>query len=140
MRTGGSAGHSGLFTLDITEGKPTDLGGRKWTYVLERASVNKQNAEAAKAKAIEDKQEEQLKADQRKIIDVMQQLKRPESKTDIRGRTHLNSVRFNIALAQLETDGHVEQIDFVKNKKTQSGWQLKPDEQPAGLTGTDHRD
>ena len=47
LRTGGSAGHAGLWHLDVTEGKRSDPGGRRWESSIVRASEGNRNIQAA---------------------------------------------------------------------------------------------
>lgn len=152
LRVGGSAGHSGLYTLDIHEGKNTDAGGRQWAYTIERASTSRKQDAAAEAKAKEDAQNELLQGHRRKITSVMLKpdFKPGATEKAIREAAGLAPKYFTPALASMLEDGNVVKVRVrAKNKQEYDGWKIKDDDELVSIPspvagdadapgGTDH--
>jgi hypothetical protein len=129
LRTGGSAGHAGLFHMDVTEGRRTDASGRRWAVDAFAASEGKEkDAETRK----ENKAKLQREAvDDRKaqIVETMKRMRLPETMTEIRKWSGIKHANFGQPFHLLQRDGAIIEIKFQKGKKVnETGWKFKPDE------------
>lgn len=71
MVNGGSAGHNGLYAVDVDEGTFDTYGGRKWLLSLENGSqVRKEKAEE-RERAKEHKQEQAVEGRKLKILQLL---------------------------------------------------------------------
>lgn len=126
LTAGGSAGHSGLWGVDIDEGEYHPDVPRKWEVaVLPVRDVRKQ----ATDKKHEAKQQEQaahLEADRTLIVRLLVKLDRPATKTTIKEYSHLNTPRLNGALESLMADDTLAEFDvLLGNRQTHAGFGLK---------------
>lgn len=130
MRAGGSAGHAGMWSLDIEEGvlNPDDFSGRTWhvqvnsiTDTREATATERQEkrekAKAAQKEAIE---REHL----HKLFAALKRFGDGETKTRLRGDTGLNDDNFEIAIATLMRDGYAEECTVEKHKRQHPGYRL----------------
>ena len=129
LSVGGSAGHSGLFALDIEEGSRKDVGGRRW-------DVSVQTASAAIAEAIEIRQEvkatkaelkatAQIERDSVKLLAAYNRHPDGETGTVIRDQVGMSPQKFGPANVKLLTDEAIEAIDIAKNGRTYPGFRIK---------------
>jgi hypothetical protein len=127
LSAGGSAGHSSLWALDITEGTRETPGGRFWQVDVLRADEARQQVEDRREDQKETTRRERLERDMRAVCNTMAKFPRGESKTVIRDATGLHSTRFNAALGVLLADGAVVSCEVVKGRRTTpiEGYKLK---------------
>ena len=115
LAVGGSAGHSGLWSVDVDQGHLAE--GRYWKVTVATPSV-------AKAKGTEDR----LIADKEKIIDAMTRLEQdhPEgnAKTVIRDACPVRDEAFKSALQALLDDEHVVECNIQRSNRTVHGFKL----------------
>jgi hypothetical protein len=98
LSAGGSAGHGGLWGLDIAEGH--GYGNRKWELSVMPAADVRQAFEDQREQAKEQKRDKQADSDVDAIVKACARLTGHKGTvTDIRTRAGLNSQRFNVALA-----------------------------------------
>lgn len=129
LSVGGSAGHSGLWALDIEEGSRKDQGGRRW-------DVQVQNASTAIAEAIEIRQEvkatkaelkatAQIERDSVKLLAAYKRHPTGETGTVIREQVGMSPQKFGPANVKLLTDEAIEAIDIAKNGRMYPGFRIK---------------
>lgn len=125
MRTGGSAGHSGLWSLDITEGRRGDPGGRKWEVEIataaDAARERIQDDENKKAAQTERKEAEY----QRKVADALKEFPDGETGKVLREAAGLSGGNFGTAIRALLKCGKAEQTQVPKNGKMHDGYRPK---------------
>jgi hypothetical protein len=124
LSAGGSAGHSALWAVDISEGTRATEGGRYWNVNLMPASEARQQAEARteawKTAKRQAKQEQEIEADRKAIVKGIVKLNKPDTMSVIRARSGLgNGQRFNRAWASLLADNTVRQDGMVKKANGQ---------------------
>jgi hypothetical protein len=123
---GGSAGHSGLWAVDVHQGRISDSGGREWDV-----SVSTPN-EAHDA--IEDRREHDRAAkvqtaverDADKVLRVLAKLADGATKNAIRDRAGLSGARATSAVDWLLEESHIIETTIqVSNHRTpQAGYKL----------------
>ena len=86
--TGGSAGHGGLWGVDIDEGNNTAAEGRQWCVSIDTAAAARQQARETQTreKDAERRQEQQQKMRERKnaVLDLLKRFPEGTTKTTIR--------------------------------------------------------
>jgi len=122
LAAGGSAGHSGLWAVNITEGTRNDEGGRFWQVeVLDHSELA-----VAQQGHRERERAERLEQDRELIVRVLTGLpEQRETKTAIRDLCPIKHARFDAALATLIQDGSLESAAIAKgNNQQYQGWRL----------------
>lgn len=115
MRTGGSAGHAGLWGLDVVEGRRSDDGGRRWQPAVVPATETRQNDEFQRESSREAQKEFKTAEAAKKIRDFLFKRKAEgATKTQIKDSLAMNSKTFGPALAQMELAGQVKKVSIKK--------------------------
>jgi hypothetical protein len=127
LSLGGSAGHHGLWGVDIDEGTNNAAEGREWRVeVLNLSDIDEEQADRENREKA-DKQSKQVESDMKAIIGAMAKLnKEGDTKTAIRDATGINSRRFNTAFAQAIHDEHIVTATISKgNSRSYEAYKLK---------------
>ena len=136
LNVGGSAGHSGLWGLDITEGRHDDDNGRRWDVDVVRASTARSDAMSAKDEQASERrrrqQEQHRTEDMAAILRVLGAYPGGETRTVLKEDTGLSSRRFGPAFSQLLSDGSVHEHGKIKK----ANGQLYPSYRANGDTRT----
>lgn len=135
MRAGGSAGHSGLWGIDIEEGALSDQSGRRWevsvsgaTKVIANAAADRETQRQQRA---DEKAKKQLEADCTKLLAEYQKKPAGDTEKYFRDRVHLNGIRGGLANEKLLADGLIVECTVAKNNREYPGFKA------SGLTGSD---
>lgn len=130
LSIGGSAGHSSLWAVDVSEGTISEPGGRRWELGLTDSAGARDAERERKQKAKKQGNAEQLEADCKAICEALAAL--PEqvgTKTDIRDASGLNGKRFDPSLAQLIRDKRLVTTTVTKgNKQTYEAYKFAEDD------------
>ena len=133
LRCGGSAGHSGLYGVDVSEGLRSDHGGRHWYVEVRSADEARQDSrerqEEAKEAARDAAHDAKLAADAQRIANAMAKFRDGETKNTIRDVAGLSGSRFNAALAKLLSDEAIVPCDVCKSHRNTpyQGYRLNND-------------
>ena len=134
---GGSAGHSGLFALDIEEGSRKDNGGRRWEVTVQNASTaiaeNIEQREQSKASHVEQKTERRIAADAEKLLKEYRKKPSGETAKYYREASGLGGTREAPARVKLISDGLIEACTITKNGRPYDGFRLT--QQTSGTSG-----
>ena len=127
MRCGGSAGHAGLYAVNVQEGvyDPDQADGRHW-------DVSVRTTTDAKAEAEQERQERKAREQEQREDDQVRRLRLAlerypggETRKQLRLSAGLNPENFDRAAYRLEQDGRIEAIQVEKQGRKHDGWKLK---------------
>lgn len=127
LRTGGSAGHAGLWHLDVTEGTRTDPCGRRWETSIVRASEGNRNEQEAKQSARAEAAGKQIADDKRAILAAFERFPNGEAKRPVRDSLTMGDRRFNPAFAELCREGLLVLTTIKKANRNFDGYRIKRD-------------
>jgi hypothetical protein len=129
MAVGGSAGHSGLWGLDVTEGRRTDPEGRRWDVTLQPAREIRAAARDGRNVAKQREQQAKFEADLDAVAAAMNAHPEGATKTKLREYCGMNGTRFGRAIAELERREIAErcQVTVSNHRKPQEGYRRVPD-------------
>jgi len=126
LNCGGSAGHSELWGLDITEGRRTDDTGRRWDVAVNRASTVRSRAIDQQWEQKEaQKEQRSLRTHERRLNLILAEVKQHpqgESKTAIRKAVRMGGSTFNPVWEELLETGQIAETEIVKNGRTETGY------------------
>jgi replicative DNA helicase len=139
MSAGGSAGHSGLWGIDVDEGTRQDSDGRRWDVQImtaaEAYAARDEASETVTRQRRERRDAARVDQDQQTIVDVLPRFPDGETARAIREATGLSTRRFNPAINELVSNRVVSECEITKsNGQKYSGYRL---EDVTGTTGTD---
>ena len=130
LSVGGSAGHGGVWALNINEGTRQDGATRFWDVELLGAD-ELQEAEANKRqRKADDLQTEKLDGIKQKLINALAKYPSGETKNVIRDLAGVSGTLANAAFAALLNEGVIEPCQITKgNRKTPIGaYRITPSE------------
>jgi len=122
---GGSAGQSGLYALDVREGRlGADFKGRVWNVEVMRPDNAREGQAVATETAKQKKNDATLERDKKAVLAAVQSCpNRQGTRTEIRVRCGRNSQGFNVAFAALLTDGELVEFTTTKISTGKRLWQ-----------------
>jgi hypothetical protein len=124
LQTGGSAGHAGLWHLDVCEGTRSDPDGRRWEVSTVGATEGKQQEQAGKELAKRLADEGKIEADKQAIKDAARKFPEGETKNVLKTIAGLRTARFEPALSELFRDGELAGCFVTKAGKMHDGFRL----------------
>lgn len=125
MMAGGSAGHSGLWAVDINEGTRDTPGGRYWEVTVKKPSeVRQDEANERQQQKTQERELERQHARQR-VLKIYEKFPNGETSSVIRDAAGVNSRTFGPLNSELLTLGYIEPCDVLKSNRTYSGFKLK---------------
>lgn len=129
MSVGGSAGHHGLWAVDVTEGKRSDPSGRIWNVSVNSASQAIQKNEDRQEQIKEEKERETVNRRKVKLIDVLKHKPDGETRSQLRALSGMNDTAFAPVLAELLQEGIIESCLVTKSNRQHDGFRLKQSSQ-----------
>jgi hypothetical protein len=123
---GGSAGHGGLWAVDIHQGRINDAGGRVWDILVSTPDDAKSAVVDRREQDKAEKVQAAVERDADKVLRVLAKLADGATKNTIRDRAGLSGSRANTAIAWLlGEDRIIETTIQVSNHRTpQAGYKL----------------
>lgn len=116
LNIGGSAGHNGLYGLDVIEGSPDDYGGRKWVVDISSGTELRKNS-GIDSRAT--KQAAAIKGRQGKIMEVLRNYPEGLTASAIARKAGVNHHQTEHALEGLKNEGLIIACQVtVSNQKT----------------------
>jgi hypothetical protein len=122
LSVGGSAGHSALWGLDISEGVRGGDRGRFWDVNLHGVDEVRDQAQREKERLKAEQLRKRDEEDHRKMLDVLRQCRDGETKNVLRELTGLNTQRAGTALKSLIGAGRAEVCEVIKNRRPETGY------------------
>jgi hypothetical protein len=135
MNVGGSAGHGGKWALDVSEGVPRGLIGRRWEVALRPS----QDAEQEKRKAAENrrdlKKREQSDEWKTRLLKALAKYPEGETGTVLREAAQLSGNAFKSLSKTLESESVIEQCEVIKKGRSRVAWRLAKASEASGASG-----
>lgn len=126
MSVGGSAGHSGLWGVNIDEGTRQDKGGRRWDVEVLTASEaydNRISVESEAAECHKERQKQSKRQRQRQsVLDALQRSLGGQTPRSLREQIGVGSTTINDILEELVEEGLIEPCTVKKNTREESGF------------------
>jgi hypothetical protein len=135
LTSGGSAGHSGLWAVDIEEGTRNGGASRKWVVEVKKPYEARQQEQEAKEQIRDDKERQHQEANREKVLGAYRLFPNGETSRTIRESAGLSGTKFNPINADLIRTGTIEVCTVTKAKGSYEGFRLAA-AQDGGTTGT----
>lgn len=117
VSVGGSAGHSGLWEVDIDNGKHPSGQGRNWEVRIEEASEAREQKAAEKAAAKRNAAQQRREGYLQEVLRALKMFPEGETQTGIRDATSLNSAQVKNAIQLGVQLKKIESCDVYKGAK-----------------------
>jgi replicative DNA helicase len=124
LRTGGSAGHAGLWALDVDEGVRTvecQANWRRWDVQVRQATEVDAEVKRNTEKRKVEKQAERDADDCRRMLNALQSHP-PETLKALREVAGLDNKRGGKAICRLVSEGRAEQVEIKKHTRMETGY------------------
>ena len=123
LNVGGSAGHSALWGLDVSEG--VGHGERRWQVATHNAREVRQDARQRADDAKKERRSEQAEADKQAVVEALARLPEGDTTSGIRTASGVRTGRFGVALAALLRERRIVTVDIIKgNNRHYEGYKL----------------
>lgn len=127
LTVGGSAGHSGLYGLNVDEGRITDDGGRKWEIECLDAPQARASDEAHSGDRKAEQEERKHDVARQKVLAYLKDNPAGDTESMIRTKAKpgIGKARFKDLLAVMLDDGEIEETMIRKHTRDENGYRLK---------------
>lgn len=129
LLAGGSAGHTGLWGINVHEGTRQTPGGRVWEVdvvpaIEARSSCATSEQEAREAQS-DAKRQRTIDANLKKFLDALAKTPNGNTKNSIKALAGINgSVAADMIVIALQRD-LIEEFELIKNRRPETGFRLK---------------
>jgi hypothetical protein len=113
LTAGGSAGHSGLWGLDVDEGPYTPGEPRRWEVTVRDSLELREDAKLRRTSESQAKKKSQAEADAKRVVQELARIG-TTTKTDLRDRLSLSGGRITAAVDNLLREAAVEECEVHK--------------------------
>jgi hypothetical protein len=126
MRTGGSAGHAGLWAVDIEEGliDLDTMSGRRWDVSVKPVSDARDEVKRQREHRRAEDQERRENEQRQKLLDALQGVPAGATCRQLRGLTGLNADTLNRAVWTLQKTGRIEACEVATKRGVFDGFRL----------------
>ncbi len=130
LNVGGSAGHSSLWALDVSEGVFDSRTPRKWDVRVWQPEDARRESKAAQGRRRQEKLDTRLQDSRRTILRTMAspEFTAGETKEQIKTASRLHPRDFRSALASLIDDGSIVAAEIRKGRRVYDGYKLSEDQ------------
>jgi hypothetical protein len=133
---GGSAGHSGCWSVTIDEGSRKDIGGRVWRVQVLKRDEARQHADQRKQTAKEAQEATKVARHIGKLVEVLAGYPGGRTKRDWKDASGLRTGDFNTAFAQMLSRKLVAECTVAKsNGQTYDGYRLTTEDTEGNTVG-----
>jgi hypothetical protein len=130
MSVGGSAGHGGLYAVDVAEGSKKDPDGRRYEVTVQSAKEARQDAAEREQATKQEKLAAHLEAERAILCRVFAKYPKGTTKTHVRDHCGISSRRFPTVFAAAIDAGDIVPcpVKVGNKKKPLEGYKLNPKE------------
>jgi hypothetical protein len=136
MSVGGSAGHSGLWGLNIDEGTRQDIGGRRWAVEVLSSAEAYASRVADAEEASEVRKQRQYDAKLRRqrdaVLEALREFPEGETSRAIRELACVGARSIQAVLDSLVEDGEIVTCTIQKNTRQEPAYRLATPAGPGG--------
>jgi hypothetical protein len=124
MRAGGSAGHAGLWALDIQEGllDPDTFSGRKWEVTVTPAADARAEARREKENRKAADLEKRDEQNRERLLTVLRTIPEGDTERALSRAAGLNPANFHKAITALLHEGRAVPCKVIKHKRPEDGF------------------
>lgn len=122
LSVGGSAGHSALWGVDISEGTRSTPGGRFWEVAVNSADEAVKESQRRRDASRIREQEDRDAEDRRRIVKVLRTLPDGETQSVLAGLAGLSGKRAGKALTSLLGEGRVKVVTIRKHTRNETAY------------------
>ena len=122
MRTGGSAGHAGLWGIDVNEG--TLETGRRWSVSLRSIEDIRAENRRAREQRKNEEQEAREREQCQKLLNVLKDYPNGETVNQLREKTGMGHAVLHRTLQIFLDNGGIEKCKVEKKKISRDGYRL----------------
>jgi hypothetical protein len=135
LRVGGSAGHAGLYAVDVAEGRLNDdFAGRTWNVCVQSSTAAIQAGEQAREAERQATREHQQQTLMTRIEEALRNASLPQTTPDIAELVGLNPPRIRHLMPRLLAELRIVRTDVVKEfghgRRRYAAWQVTPSLDP----------
>jgi hypothetical protein len=124
MSSGGSAGHSGLWAVDVEEGVYKSGMPRIWKTTVQNSADARQAEAERKATDKQAKVQEQVERDIEKLLNAVRLYPQGETKSILKEAAGLTTGKCNVALSRLLETGQIAPCTIPKEKQSYQGYRF----------------